>query len=324
MHFIFKKVAAVGNHIIKLLRSIGHFLHLRGSLKPAIILHLSAKDTIFHKRQFINIKGDLYDLSTPKVMGILNVTPDSFHDGGKYNAVDSALLQTEKMLTEGADIIDIGAVSTRPGAQMLSAEDEWLRLEPVLAAINKKFPKAILSIDTYHAQVAKRAISLGAHIINDVSAGQIDTNMFTLVAELQVPYIMMHMQGTPQTMQQNPGYSNVVVDVMRFFSERLEKLRMLGVNDIILDPGFGFGKTLEHNYELLNQLTDFELFDLPILIGISRKSMINRALGTKPENALNGTTALHAFALERGANILRVHDVKEAKQVVTLHQHLHQ
>jgi dihydropteroate synthase len=284
---------------------------------------LGAKDTIFKKRQFINIKGELYDLSTPKVMGILNVTPDSFHDGGKYTATDAALEHTEQMLAAGADILDVGAASTRPGAAALSAEQEWQRLEVVLPNLINAFPKAIFSIDTYQAEVAKRAVDQGVAMVNDVSAGTLDEHMLKTVAQLQVPYIMMHMQGTPQSMQQNPSYDNVVVDVMRFFSERLAMLRELGVNDVVIDPGFGFGKTLEHNYKLLIQLADFDLFELPILVGVSRKSMINKALGTKPENALNGTTALHAFALERGANILRVHDVKEAKQVVTLHQHLH-
>ncbi len=256
-------------------------------------------------------------------MGILNVTPDSFHDGGQYNAVDAALAHTKQMLDDGADIIDIGAMSTRPGAEAISADVEWNRLEPILNAIVSWHPSAIISIDTYHSKVAERAIGAGAHIINDVSAGQLDKNMFPLVAQLNVPYIMMHMQGTPQTMQQKPSYTNVVVEVMKFFSERLAKLRELGVNDVIIDPGFGFGKDLAHNFTLLKQLADFEFFELPILVGVSRKSMINKALGTQPEKALNGTTALHAFALERGANILRVHDVKEAKQVVTLHQHLH-
>ncbi len=256
-------------------------------------------------------------------MGILNVTPDSFHDGGKYNAVDAAIERTEQMLAEGADIIDIGAVSTRPGSSAISVDEEWQRLQPVLKEITRRFPKAILSVDTYQATIAEKAIKAGAHMINDVSAGEMDTEMFKTVAELQVPYIMMHMQGTPQNMQQNPTYENVVTDVMKYFSKRLALLREMGVNDVIIDPGFGFGKTLEHNFKLLNQLTDLQLFELPILVGVSRKSMINKALGTKPENALNGTTALNAIALENGADILRVHDVKEAKQVVTLHQHLH-
>jgi dihydropteroate synthase len=285
---------------------------------------LKAKDTIFHKRQFIHIRGELIDLSTPKVMGILNVTPDSFHDGGKFNSVDAALRQAEVMLEEGADFIDIGAVSTRPGSKAISAEEEWARLEGILSAITNRFSGVLISVDTYRANVAKNAIQSGAHLINDVSAGRFDEKMFATLAELQVPYIMMHMQGSPETMQQNPSYTNIVVDVMRFFSERLEKIRAMGINDVIIDPGFGFGKTVEHNYALLNQLADFALLELPILVGVSRKSMINKVLGTKPENALNATTALHAFALERGANILRVHDVKEAKQVVTLHQHLQQ
>ena len=226
------------------------------------------------------------------------------------------------MLDAGADMLDIGAYSTRPGAADISPDEEWNRLEPVIKAILEKNPKSILSIDTFRAEIARKAIGLGAHIINDVSGGTLDENMFATVAELQVPYILMHMRGTPQTMQQLTDYDNVVADVIKDLSFKIAALRELGVNDIILDPGFGFAKTLEQNYALLNQLGDLQMLGLPVLVGISRKSMITKTLGIKPVDALNGTTALHAFALERGAAILRVHDVKEAKEVITLHQYL--
>ena len=226
------------------------------------------------------------------------------------------------MLDAGADMLDIGAYSTRPGAADISPDEEWNRLEPVIKAILEKNPKSILSIDTFRAEIARKAIGLGAHIINDVSGGTLDENMFATVAELQVPYILMHMRGTPQTMQQLTDYDNVVADVIKDLSFKIAALRELGVNDIILDPGFGFAKTLEQNYALLNQLGDLQMLGLPVLVGISRKSMITKTLGIKPVDALNGTTALHAFALERGAAILRVHDVNEAKEVITLHQYL--
>ena len=226
------------------------------------------------------------------------------------------------MLDAGADMLDIGAYSTRPGAADISPDEEWNRLEPVIKAILEKNPKSILSIDTFRAEIARKAIGLGAHIINDVSGGTLDQNMFATVAELQVPYILMHMRGTPQTMQQLTDYNNVVAEVIKDLSFKIAALRELGVNDIILDPGFGFAKTLEQDYALLNQLGDLQMLGLPVLVGISRKSMITKTLGIKPVDALNGTTALHAFALERGAAILRVHDVKEAKEVITLHQYL--
>jgi dihydropteroate synthase len=292
-------------------------------LKPTKNLHLSAKDNFFYPRQWLNLGGKLLDVSSPKIMGIINLTPDSFHAASRQTTAQDALAQAQKMVAEGADILDLGACSTRPGAPLISTKEEWQRLGPALATIRKNLPNVVISVDTFTSEIAKNAVAEGAQIINDISAGSLDAQLFETIAELNVPYILMHMQGTPQTMQQNPTYSNVVAEVMTFFSEKLALLRALGVNDVLLDPGFGFGKNLQHNFELLKQLRDFKLFELPILAGVSRKSMINKALGTSPENALNGTTALHAFALERGANILRVHDVAEAKQVVTLHHHLH-
>lgn len=266
----------------------------------------------------INIKGELFLFDRPKVMGIINVTPDSFFDGGQYNNVDSALKQAEKHLTEGADFLDIGGFSSRPGADDVSFNEELKRVIAPIEAIAKEFPKAIISIDTFRSKVAESAINSGAHIVNDISAGEDDAAMFEMVAKLQVPYIIMHKQGSPKTMQQNPEYSNVVVDVAKYLSQRILKLNELGVNDIIADPGFGFGKTVEHNYDLLNQLDHFHHLDVPILAGVSRKSMINKVLGTKPENALNGTTVLNTIAVQKGAHILRVHDVKEAVQAVKL------
>lgn len=266
----------------------------------------------------INIKGELFLFDRPKVMGIINMTPDSFFDGGQYNNVDSALRQAEKHLAKGADFLDIGGFSSRPGADDVSVEEELKRVTTPIEAIAKEFPKAIISIDTFRSKVAEEAISAGAQIINDISAGEDDELMFETVAKLQVPYIIMHKQGSPKTMQQNPKYGNVVVEVAKYLSQRILKLNELGVNDIIADPGFGFGKTVEHNYEILNQLDHFHHLDVPILAGVSRKSMINKVLGTKPENALNGTTVLNTIALQKGAHILRVHDVKEAVQAVKL------
>ena len=283
---------------------------------------MSAKDNFFYPRHSLNINGKLMDLSRPKIMGIINLTPDSFHGASRQTSTEGALTEAQKMVAEGADILDLGACSTRPGAPKITTEEEWQRLAPAIISIRNNLPDVVISVDTFRAEIARRAVAEGAQIINDVSAGSMDEALFETIAELQVPYILMHMQGTPATMQNNPQYKNVVAEVMTFFSQKIALLRKLGVNDIVLDPGFGFGKTLEHNFQLLNQLNDFALFELPILAGVSRKSMINKALGTTPETALNGTTALHAFALEKGANILRVHDVAEAKQVITLHQHL--
>lgn len=251
-------------------------------------------------------------------MGILNVTPDSFYDGGKYHGEKELLLQAEKMLSEGAAILDVGGVSTRPGAQEVTEKEELNRILPVLRNLAKAFPDVILSIDTYRSVVGKAAVAEGASIINDISAGALDEKLFEAVASLKVPYILMHMQGTPATMHSNPQYQDVTREVADFFIEKLDMLRQAGVQDIVLDPGFGFGKTVEHNYTLLRELADFNVFGLPVLAGISRKSMVCKPLKVNPDKALNGTTALHSLALLNGANILRVHDVKEVKEVIQL------
>ncbi|MFH0864737.1 MAG: dihydropteroate synthase [Bacteroidota bacterium] len=266
----------------------------------------------------MNCRGTLLSLEKPIVMGILNITPDSFYDGGKFSCINDIINHTRKMLDEGAAIIDIGAVSTKPGAKEVNASKEKERLIPVIKAIVKEFPQAILSADTYRSEIAKAAIGEGVHIINDISAGQFDKKMSRTIESLQVPYIIMHIQGTPSEMQKDPKYKNVVNEVMLYFSEKVDKLKQIGINDIIIDPGFGFGKTVEHNYELLKNLDLFKAFDLPIMAGVSRKSMVNKVLGTKPENALNGTTVLNTIALMKGASILRVHDVKEAVETVKL------
>jgi dihydropteroate synthase len=271
----------------------------------------------------INCKGKLIDLSTPKVMGILNVTPDSFFDGGKYTAMDAILFQAEKMLSEGADFIDIGGMSSKPGASIISAEDEIQRVLPALEAILKRFPETIISIDTVHAKTAQETIAAGAAIINDISAGEMDKNMISTVAKLQVPYILMHMKGTPETMQQQPSYENVSKEVIRFLLQKINHCRESGIKDLIIDPGFGFGKTTEHNFQLLKNLKSFEILGVPILCGLSRKSMINKILGISAKDSLNGTTALNTLALLNGANILRVHDVKEAKEAIQLVEYYH-
>lgn len=268
------------------------------------------------------INGQLHDLSAPKIMAILNATPDSFHAESRTTAPIHAVEKAAAMLADGADIIDLGAYSTRPGAAHISEDEEWLRLQPVLTAIVKAHPEAIISIDTFRAEIARKAIDCGAHMINDVSGGTLDENMFKTVAACQVPYILMHMRGTPQTRQQFTTYADVTADVINDLSHKIAQLRELGLNDIIIDPGFGFAKTLEQNYQLLNNLEALKILGLPVLVGVSRKSMINKVLGTTAKEALNGTTALNAFALERGATILRVHDVKEAKEVITLHKYL--
>jgi dihydropteroate synthase len=277
---------------------------------------MSAEDTLFHKNDLLKFSNKELDLNTPAVMGILNVTPDSFFDGGKFTHEKTMLEHVEKMLEEGADIIDIGACSTRPGAKEISAEEERARLLPALKAIRKKIPDTIISVDTYRSEIAKAAAEEGADMINDISGGTMDENMFEEIARLHVPYVLMHIKGTPAGMQKNPSYENVTAEVKKYFEEKITKLKALGVKQIILDPGFGFGKTLEHNYTLLKNLSEFKSFGFPILAGISRKSMVNKALGTIPEKALNGTTVLNTIALLNGASILRVHDVKEAKEAV--------
>lgn len=255
----------------------------------------------------------------PVVMGILNITPDSFYDGGKYDAPEAALEQAKLLYSQGATIIDIGAVSTRPGAVPPSENEEWQRLEPVLALLKKELPEVLISVDTYRSAIARKAVAAGAHIINDISGGTMDTAMFETVAELNVPYVLMHIQGNPENMQDNPQYENVVGEVKQFFEERIAQLKKLGFEKIIPDPGFGFGKTVEHNYQLLSSLDEFSAMGFPVLAGLSRKSMITKLLGVKKENALNGTTALNMIALMKGAKILRVHDVKEAVDCVKIY-----
>lgn len=267
-------------------------------------------------KKTINCKGRLIDLSMGRIMGILNVTPDSFFDGGKYSLLDAQLAQVEKMLNDGADFIDVGGYSTRPGADTIHEEDELNRVIPVIEKIAKQFPDAIISIDTFRARVAEEAIKSGAAIINDVTAGEGDELMFEMVAKLQVPYIIMHKQGTFKDMQVEPQYEDVVKEVIQYLSFKIEKLTELGIQDIIVDPGFGFGKTLEHNFQLLKHLNLLRILGKPILAGISRKSMINKLLKTKPENALTGTIVTNTLALQGGASILRVHDVKEAVETL--------
>ncbi|MFN0032171.1 MAG: dihydropteroate synthase [Flavobacteriales bacterium] len=267
----------------------------------------------------LNLKGKLMTLHQPHVMGILNITADSFYAESRYTSVDAALRKAEQMLTDGADIIDIGGQSTRPGASSVAADEELKRVMPVLEAIIKHLPQTIMSIDTYYGRVATEGVGAGAALINDISAGSMDSDMLPAVAQLKVPYILMHIKGTPATMQQHPDYNNVMAEVIKYFSEKLNKLRLLGIADVIIDPGFGFGKTLEHNYTLLCHLKEFEMFGCPLLAGLSRKGMIQAATGTDAAGALNGTTAAHMAALMNGADLLRVHDVKEAVEVVKVY-----
>ncbi|MEZ2338607.1 dihydropteroate synthase [Mucilaginibacter sp. RCC_168] len=275
------------------------------------------RDT-FHKKITLNAGGKLIDLSIPKVMGIINITPDSFYAGSRKPGVDEALQQAERMLAEGAAFLDIGAYSSRPNAEDISIAEETERLLPVVEAIVAAFPDAVLSIDTFRAQVAEAAIKAGAHIINDISGGVLDEGMFATVARLQVPYILMHMKGTPQTMTQLAQYDDVFTEVLDYFVSRYQQLKQLGVHDVIIDPGFGFAKKSEHNYTLMNRLHDFDILGLPTLVGISRKRMIYGLLETTAAEALNGTTVLNTIGLMKGANILRVHDVKEAVETVKI------
>ncbi|SNB06682.1 dihydropteroate synthase [Flavobacterium psychrophilum] len=271
----------------------------------------------------INCKGQLIDLSIPKVMGILNVTPDSFYDGGRFVSEKNVLIQVENMLQDGANFIDIGGQSSKSKAAIVSIDEELKRVVSIVDLILKKFPETMISIDTFNSKVAQIAVENGAAIINDISAGNLDDNMFETIAKLQVPCIMMHMRGTPQTMQEMTNYDDLVKDILFYFSEKVAKARSFGINDLIIDPGFGFAKTLEQNFELLNKLELFEMLKLPILVGVSRKSMIYKTLETTPENALNGTSVLNTISLTKGGNILRVHDVKEAVECVKLYNQLH-
>lgn len=266
----------------------------------------------------INCKGTLVDLTTPKVMGILNLTPDSFYDGGKYKDADSILHRVEIMLQEGATFIDMGAYSSRPGAEHVPEDEELARMLPVIDLVLKNFPDTLMSIDTFRSKVASECIEHGAAIINDIAAGNLDDAMMATVAKYQVPYIMMHMKGTPQSMQKEATYDDLIKDLRYYFSEKIDEATTYKINDIIIDPGFGFAKTVSQNFNLLNHLDLFQTFGLPLLIGLSRKSMIYKTLGTTPQEALNGTTAMHTVALLKGANIIRAHDVKEAMECVKL------
>ncbi len=270
----------------------------------------------------INCKGNLIDLSTPKVMGVMNLTPDSFYDGGKLTSKKEILLQANKMLKEGATFLDLGAYSSRPGAQFVSEKEEMHRLLPVIKILLDEFPEILLSIDTFRSNVANESIYAGASLINDISAGTLDDHMFKIIAQHQVPYVMMHMRGTPETMMQNSDYRDLTKEVIYYFSERIAKARSFGINDLIVDPGFGFSKTLDQNYELFNDLELFRHLNVPLLIGISRKSMIQKKIKTTAADSLNGTTALHAIAIQKGVSILRVHDVKEAFETINLLQNL--
>jgi dihydropteroate synthase len=275
-------------------------------------------ETKITKHMTINCKGQLIDLSIPKVMGILNVTPNSFFDGGKYTNEDEIIAQVGKMIANGATFIDIGAYSSKPSAEFVAEEEEIARIVPVIQLILKHFPEALLSIDTFRAEVAKASIENGASIINDIAAGELDDKMFDVIAHYNVPYIMMHMRGNPQTMQSLTQYDDIVKEILFYFSEKVKKARSLGINDLILDPGFGFAKTTDQNYEVLQKMELFNVLELPVLAGVSRKSMIYKTLNNTAQEALNGTTVLNTIALTKGAKILRVHDVKEAIECLTL------
>ena len=268
---------------------------------------------------YINVKGRLLDLTTPQVMGILNVTPDSFYAGSRMQTQEEIAVRARQIIDEGASIIDIGAYSSRSNAEHITAGEEMNRLRTGLEIVNRNHPDAIVSVDTFRADVAEQCVKdYGVAIVNDIAAGEMDDRMFETVARLGVPYIMMHMQGTPQNMQKEPHYDNLIKEVFIYFARKVQQLRDLGMKDIILDPGFGFGKTLEHNYELMAHLEEFSIFELPLLVGVSRKSMIYKLLGGTPQDALNGTTVLDTVALMKGANILRVHDVREAVEAVRI------
>ncbi len=262
--------------------------------------------------------GKSLTFTKPLIMAIVNLTPDSFYDGGKFDTLKDVLHDVAEKLNQGADIIDIGAASSRPNATQINEEEEWQRLQNNIIAIRKEFPNTFISVDTYSSNIAKKCADNGADIINDISGGNFDANMFTIVANIGIPYILMHIKGTPQTMQQNPIYSNVVEEIKTELEEKITLFKRLNFNKLILDVGFGFGKTTEHNYKLLKQLVEFKNLGFPILAGLSRKSMINKIIGTNPVTALNGTTVLNTIALLNGANILRVHDVAEAKQAINL------
>lgn len=280
------------------------------------------KNTLLPIQTTLQSKGQILDVSMPVVMGILNATPDSFFNKGRDSSLDDLLKTAEKMVHDGVSIIDIGGATTKPGSALINIDEELGRVLPVVAAINQRFPGIWISVDTYHAKVAREAVNAGAYIINDVSSGMFDADMLTTVGALKVPYIAMHMQGTPETMQINPQYDDVVTEVRNYLYDVMNQCQEHGITDIILDPGFGFGKTVEHNFSLLRNLHTFRMAGQPILAGISRKSMICKTLNVSPDHALNGTTALHMVALQQGASILRAHDVKEAMEVIQLYRQL--
>ncbi len=277
-----------------------------------------AKDTFLNRKLTLNCKGKLVDISKPSVMAIVNITPDSFYENSRANDMSAILKKVESFVNAGAKFVDVGAYSSRPGAAEVSEEEEIARIIEPVKQIHEKFPDLLISVDTFRAKVAEETVSVGAHLVNDISAGNLDEKMLATVAKLQVPYIMMHMKGTPQNMQQNPSYQNISKEVFQYFDEKVKAASAIGIKDIILDPGFGFAKTLDHNYQLLSEMELLNFFELPLLVGFSRKSMITKALNIKTEEALNGTTVLNTTALLKGANILRVHDVKEAVECVEL------
>jgi dihydropteroate synthase len=279
---------------------------------------LHSKDTVFYSKKTLNFKGNLLVLSEPIVMGILNVTPDSFYDGGAFSAPDNALAKVSQMIEEGAAIIDVGGYSSRPQSQDISEKEEIERVIPSIKAILKEFPKALVSIDTFRSNVARAAIENGACMVNDISGGSLDEKMFTTVAECNVPYVLMHMRGTPQTMIKQTSYENIIIEMIDYFQKKIVELKQLGVKDVIIDPGFGFAKTMDQNYELLKNLNYFKCLNLPILSGVSRKSMICKKLGIENKDALNGTTVLNTISLMNGASVLRVHDVKYAIEAIKL------
>jgi dihydropteroate synthase len=282
------------------------------------------EDKLFPQKYTFQSWGRVFSLDKPKVMGILNLTPDSFFEGSRVGSDEKSILQSaEKMIREGADFLDLGGYSTRPGAENISREEEKKRVIPAIDLIKKYFPDILVSVDTFRSDVARAAVESGADLINDISAGNLDPSMLETVSKLGVPYIAMHMRGTPQTMQEYTDYSDLIPDILRYFAEKLDYFRKLGIKDVIIDPGFGFAKTRVQNFNLLRELKSFRVLGLPVLVGVSRKSMIYKTLDCKPSEALNGTTALNMFALLQGANILRVHDVKEAKETIQLFEQLY-
>lgn len=284
---------------------------------------MNLKDTFFYKKTTLSSQGILWDTDTPKVLGIVNATPDSFFDGGRYSAVDQIKIKIDEIISEGADGIDIGGYSSRPGAEHISAEEEWDRIKEGIRYIQMTYPETLISIDTFQSSVAAKALEEGAHAINDISAGMLDNKMMETVAKYKAIFIMMHMRGNPQTMQQLTNYNSLLAEIMDYFLERIQKAKSYGIHDIIIDPGFGFAKTLTQNFELLKQLDAFRIMEQPLLIGVSRKSMVYKTLDTTPQEALNGTTVLHAIALTKNVQFLRVHDVKEAKETIALVKQLY-